>query len=99
MTTTAMLSKISGSYQATVTITNTGSATAANVQIVSATLGSATATTLPVSLGSIAGNGGSAMMVLTFPSSAGADGTGVIERYSGTYTGGTFSAGIRAALP
>jgi sugar lactone lactonase YvrE len=99
LTTTATLTKISGGYQATVTITNTGGSTAANVQITSATLGTATATSLPVSFGSIAGSGGSVKMVITFPSSAGADGAGVVEKYSGTYTGGSFAASIRATLP
>jgi hypothetical protein len=69
------------------------------VQIISATLGAATATTLPVSFGNIAGNGGSVTKVLAFPSSAGADGSAVVEKYSGTLTGGTFSASIRATLP
>ncbi len=99
LTTTATLAKESGGYQATVTITNTGSATAVNVQITSATLGSATANSLPVSFGSIPGNGGSVKMVLTFPSSAGADGAAAAEKYSGTYTGGSFLASIRATLP
>jgi sugar lactone lactonase YvrE len=100
LTTTATLSgNATIGYQATVTVTNTGSATANNVQIISATLGAATATTLPVSFGNIAGNGGSVTKVLAFPSSAGADGSAVVEKYSGTLTGGTFSASIRATLP
>jgi hypothetical protein len=90
---------VTGGYQATVTITNTGSTTAPNVQIISATLGSATAAGLPVSFGSIAGNGGSVKKVLTFPASAGSDGAAAAEKYSGTCTGGSFTASIRATLP
>jgi hypothetical protein len=98
LTTTATLSKVTGGYQATVTISNTGSAIAPNVQITSATLGAATATTLPVSVGNIA-VGGSVQAVVAFPATAGADHQAVIERYSGTYTGGSFGASIRATLP
>jgi hypothetical protein len=98
LTTTATLSKVTGGYQATVTITNTGSVTASNVQITAATLGAATATTLPVSVGNIA-SGGSAQVVIAFPATAGADHQAVVEKYSGAYTGGTFAASIRATLP
>ena len=98
LTTTAALSTVTNGYQATVTIKNTGNATANNVQITLAALGSATAS-VPVNIGSIAGNGGSAQVVLNFPSSAGSPGAGVAEKYSGTYTGGSFSASIRATLP
>ncbi len=98
LTTTAALLTVTNGYQATVTIKNTGNATANNVQITLAALGSATAS-VPVNIGSIAGNGGSAQVVLNFPSSAGSPGAGVAEKYSGTYTGGSFSASIRATLP
>jgi hypothetical protein len=98
LTTTATLSKVTSGYQATVTITNTGGATATNVQITSATLGAATATSLPVNVGTIAA-GGSAQVAVAFPATAGADHAAVVERYSGNYTGGTFAASIRATLP
>jgi beta-galactosidase len=99
LTTTATLSKVSGGYQATVTVKNTGNAAASNVQLTSASLGSAAGTPLPLSLGAIAGNGGAASVVVTFPSTAGNDGSSTVEKYSGTYSGGTFTASIRAVLP
>jgi len=43
--------------------------------------------------------GETAVATLTLSSSAGADGAAVAERYTGTYTGGTFGASIRASLP
>ncbi len=98
--TTANLSKLSGGgYQAVVTITNNGTGTAQNVKVTAATLGSATGTPLPISLGNIAPAGGSAITVVTFSSSAGADGAPAAERYTGTYTGGSFGGSIRATLP
>ena len=78
-------------------MTNTGTGTAANVQLTSATLGSATGSPLPQSLGTLAAGGGSATVTVTFPSSAGVDGATVAERYSFTYTGGSFSYSLRAA--
>jgi hypothetical protein len=97
--TTAVLSKLDGGgYQAVVTVTNNGTGTAQNVQLTGATLGAAS-TTVPVSLGNISHGGGTAVTTLTFPSSAGADGAAALERYTGTYTGGTFGAGFRASLP
>ena len=100
LTTRATLSMTpTGDYQATVTITNTGSATATNVQLVSASLGSATPSGLPLNIGTIAGNGGQTQILVTFPASAGASGARTIEKFSGTYTGGSFAAGIRAVLP
>jgi hypothetical protein len=98
LTTSATLSKVAGGYQGTVTITNTGGVTANNVQITAATLSAATTITLPVSVGTIA-SGTSAQVVVMFPPTAGADGAAVVERYSGTYVGGAFGAGIRATLP
>ena len=97
--TTAVLSKLSGGgYQAVVTVTNNGTGTAQNVQLTGATLGAASAA-VPVSLGNISHGGGTAVATLTFSSSAGADGAAAAERYTGTYTGGTFGASIRASLP
>ena len=99
LSTTATLSNLGPSgYQANVTIKNTGTAYAQNVAVTSATLGSANGASLPVAVGSIA-PGGSQTVTITYPSSAGASGAGAIERYSGIYTGGSFSASIRAILP
>jgi hypothetical protein len=96
LTTTGALSKVAGGYQLIVTVKNTGNVTAPGVQLTSSTLGAASGGS--ASLGDIA-SGGSAVVTLTFPSSAGADGAGVVEKLSGTYTGGTFGGSFRAMLP
>ncbi|CDM65124.1 hypothetical protein PYK22_01122 [Pyrinomonas methylaliphatogenes] len=99
LVTTATLTKLAdGSYQATVVITNNGFANAENVRLTSATLGAVSATSLPVALGTIPA-GGSASVTLQFPASAGPSGSAVIERYAGSYAGGTFLGSIRARLP
>jgi hypothetical protein len=54
---------------------------------------------LPQSLGTLAAGGGSATFTVTFPLSAGTDGATVIEKYAGTYTGGSFTGSLRAVLP
>jgi hypothetical protein len=96
--TTATLSKIAGGYQAAVTVKNSGTAIAQNVQLSTAALGNANGNSLPISFGNIA-PGGSATTTVTFPASAGSSGSAVVEKYAGIYTGGSFSASIRAALP
>ncbi len=98
ITTTGALSKVGSGYQLVVTVTNNGNVTAPNLQLTQATLGAASGATIPASLGDIA-SGGSASVTLTFPSSAGADGATVVERLSGTYSGGTFGGSFRAKLP
>jgi hypothetical protein len=101
---TATLQKLGdGTFQATLTIANKGTGTAQNVQLNSASLGAAIGSTLPaaplpLSVGTIA-PGSYATFVVNFPTTAGDSGAVVIEKYSGTYTGGTFSSSIRATLP
>ena len=63
--------------------------------LTTATLGATTGTPLPQNLGTIAAGGFITTTVL-FPGSAGADGAKVSEKYSGTYTGGSFSASVRS---
>ena len=99
LVTSAVLSKISSGYQAVVTVTNNGNGTAQNVELTAASLGTAGGTVLPASLQTIPGGGGSATVTLTFPGSAGVDGAGVVERLTGTYTGGTFGGAFRTILP
>ena len=96
--TSAKLTKTGGGYQANVTVTNNGTGTVQNVQLSSATLGSAIGLSSPISLGNLPG-GASTTVTISFPASAGASGAGAAEKYSGTYTGGTFSGSIRAVLP
>jgi hypothetical protein len=99
LVTRATLTKVSGGYQATVTITNNGTGTAQNVQLTGAVLGSASGSPLPQVFGNIAPNGGSASAIVTFPASAGNSGAATAEKYSGSYTTGNFSTSIRATLP
>ena len=87
-----------GSYQAIITVTNNGTGTAPAVTLTGATLGSAPGSPVPVSLGDIQ-PGASAIAAIAFPSTAGSAGSLVIERYSGTYNGGTFGASLRVTLP
>jgi hypothetical protein len=97
LTTTASLTgSASAGYTATITVTNTGTATASNVVLTSATLGSVTGTPLPQTLAGIGPNGGTGTFVVHFAGSAGKDGAGVAEKYSGAYTGGTFSASVKS---
>lgn len=92
-----------GTYLGTIKVSNLGTGTAQNVELTSATLGAATGSTLPTgpmpfSVGNIA-PGSFATLVVNFPSSAGAPGAVSIERYAGTYSGGTFGGAVRATLP
>jgi hypothetical protein len=89
---------VAGGYQVTVTVTNHGTGTSKNVQLVSATLGSAAGSPLPASLGDIQ-PGASAVLTVSFPASAGVPGTTTIEKFAGTYTGGSFGGSLRATLP
>jgi len=99
LTASGALSGSAGSgYTMTVTITNNGNVTAPDVILTVATLGSTSGAILPASLGDIAA-GGWAQVTLTFPGSTGTDGSPVVEKLSGTYTGGTFGGSFRAVLP
>ncbi len=100
LTTTAALINlgVGSGYQATVTVANSGTAIAQNVTLNAASLGNASSASVPLSLGSIA-PGASASITVTFPTSSGASGAAVAEKYSGIYTGGSFNASIRARLP
>jgi beta-glucanase (GH16 family) len=92
---TTSLSKLSGGYQLLVTLTNSGASLAANLQIATATLGSANGSSLPLNLGTLA-SGATTTAMIDFPASAGADGASVAEKIAGTYTGGSFSVSLRA---
>src|SRR5579862_6459958 len=99
LVTTATLTALGdGSYQATVYVSNNGTSTAQNVVFSTASLGSAVGTPAPQAAGDIP-SGGVASMVFTFPASAGASGAAVVERYGGSYSGGTFGGSVRAVLP
>jgi hypothetical protein len=96
--TTATLTTVQGGYQAVVTVKNTGTSTAQNVQLTGATLGNAAGTPVPSALGDLQ-PGASAVATINFPSSAGAPGTATVEKFTGTYTGGSFGGSLRATLP
>jgi len=99
LVTTATLTKLGdGSYQADVKLSNRGTGTALNVQLSVATIGTAIGNPLPQGPFNIP-PGGFVTTTVTFPASAGSSGAAVVERYSGTYSGGSFTASIRAVLP
>jgi polygalacturonase len=97
ISTSATLTAITGGYQAIIKVTNSGTGDATNLSLNTATLGSAAGSTLPQSIGTLAA-GTSTTFTVTFPSSAGAPGSGVSEKYSGTYTGGSFAASVRSVI-
>jgi hypothetical protein len=100
LTTSAPLSgSASAGYTATVKVTNNGTGAASNVTLTGAALGSVSGTPLPQTLGTLAAGGGSATVTVNFPASAGANGAAVVEKISGSYTGGTFSSSVHATLP
>ncbi len=96
----ASLTKTStGSYTAKISLQNSGYLTAPDVTITQATLGAAaTATTLPLSLGSIA-NGKTGTITLSFPSTAGSSGSKVSLKVSGTFTDGNIAGSVTVKLP
>jgi len=96
ITTSAVLSgSATAGYKATITVTNSGTGAASNVTLTSATLGTVTGTPLPQGPANIAASG-STTFTVNFSGTAGANGAGVAEKYSGTYTGGSFSASVRS---
>ena len=82
-------------YTLTVKIQNTGANPVPNVVLSTATLGTTSGSPLPQTWGTLA-VGGTATFTVNFPGSTGADGAGVAEKYSGSYTGGTFSISFRS---
>jgi hypothetical protein len=98
LVTTSVLSKISGGYQAVITVKNNGTGTAQTVVLTGATLGGASGSVLPQAIGNIAPSG-SAAVVVTFPATAGVSGAAAVEGLSGTYAGATFGANLRVRLP
>ena len=98
LATTATLSKVPGGYQATVTVKNNGTGAGQNVQLTGATLGSANGTPIPQTLGDIAPGGGTVVTTVTYATTA-ASGSAVVERFTGSFTGGTFSGSLRVTLP
>jgi len=98
ISTTTTLTKVASGYQASVKVSNTGTGTASNLKLTAATLGSASGSTLSTSGVTVAA-GGSTTFLINFPASAGVDGATVVEKLTGTYSGGSFSSSLRAQLP
>lgn len=102
ITTATLAAQGDGGYLGTVKVSNTGTGTAQNVTLTGATLGTAVGSTLPIaalpySIGNIA-PGSSTLVTVNFPAGQ-PSGSAVVEKYTGTYTGGTFGGSMRAVLP
>jgi len=87
-----------GDIVATLTVTNTGSATATNVTATSVLLGSTVPITPLPAFGDIA-PGGSATAVVRFPGSVGGTGSRSVLRFNATYGGGSVTGSFRVVLP
>ena len=98
LTTSAVLSATDSGYQALVTVANNGTGTAQEVRLTGAALENAIGSPIPAVLGDLQ-PGTSAVITIQFPPPAGAPRPVLVERYSGTYNGGSFGANIRATLP
>jgi len=98
LVTTKVLTRSGGNIVVKLTIANTGTTAAANVVLTTVKVGSASATPLPQSLGTIA-PGTSVIATVTVPGTVGAAGAASSVSVSGTYTGSTFTAGARVTLP
>jgi predicted extracellular nuclease len=98
ITTTGLTLLGDGSYQVTVTVKNNGTGTAQGVKLTGFVLGSANGSPVPAALGDIQ-PGASASTTFVFPAATGAPGSATAERFTGIYTGGSFSGAIRATLP
>jgi sugar lactone lactonase YvrE len=94
---TALTKLDSGQFQAVLTITNSGTATASAVALTSAKLGGIAGTPLPTGLTIAAGS--SATATIVFPVTAGTSGAAAVLSYAGSYTGGSFSSASRVTLP
>ena len=94
-TTSAVTGTASGGYTMTITVKNTGTGSVTGLTLTTATLGTTSGTPLPQTLGTLAA-GSSGTFTVKFAGSAGKDGAGVPEAYSGTCTGGTFSSSLRS---
>jgi O-glycosyl hydrolase len=94
-----------GSYEAAVKITNNGTGTVQGLMLATGSLGSAQGAPTPLSgLPEVAGTGaiapgGYTIVPLNYAASAGGSGSTVVQKYSGTYTGGSFNSTLRTVLP
>ena len=82
----------------TVTLSNTGNATASNVKVNLLKIATTAGTPLPYVVGTIPAQT-SVQATFTVPGTAGTSGTSTIFSISGTFTGGSFSSSGRVVLP
>ena len=92
---TTVAGSAAAGYIMTITVQNTGTSAISNLVLTAATLGSTSGSPLPQTWGTLVA-GGTAVFTVNFPGSVGADGAGVPENYSGTFTGGTFGGSFRS---
>ncbi len=96
--TSRLTSQPDGSYQATITIQNTGSGAATEVSLFHATLGRALGSPSPQRLADIAA-GAQTTAVIDFAPNAGKPGSQVLETLLGSYRGGLYGNTLRVLLP
>jgi hypothetical protein len=89
---------VDGNVIAVLTLANNGGSDAENVTITAAKIGITSGAPLPLTAGTIAA-GGTAQVTVTFPGSVGGVKARSSLSVSGSYTGGSFSAGARIVLP
>ena len=95
---TEFLSRSNGNLVVQVTVANTGGAAATHALVTGVKVGSTQGVVLPFSLGTIAA-GGTAVVTVTLPGTAGAAGATGAVAVSGTYAGGSFGGSTRVVLP
>jgi hypothetical protein len=95
---TNQLTRVDGDVVATLTFANNGGTGAQNVTLTAAKIGTTPGAPLPLTIGTIA-PGATAQVTVTFPGSVGGVKARSSLSLSGSYTGGTFSAGARIVLP
>jgi hypothetical protein len=95
ISTSTVLSCASGDTVATITVNNTGTATATNVMLTTAKLGAVNGTILPQNIGSL-GPGASSVRTVTF---SGAPSGSQTLQVGGTFTGGTFNSSRKVTAP
>lgn len=95
---TKTLSRSEGQILVNLTVSNTGGAPAANVQVTQGKIGAVDGAPLPLTLG-IVDAGASASATLAFPAAAGNAGAAAVFTVAGSYTGGSFRSSSRITLP
>ncbi len=95
---TKALSRSGGNVTVTVTIANAGGTAATNVVLTGVKVGSATATPLPATVGTIPA-GGTAQVTVTVPGTVGASGAASSLSITGSYSGGALNSSARIMLP